>query len=128
MNRILLGIIVALVIGLGITGWFLKHEVGKVSSVQAELKASQDSVKQLNKELQQKVAIGRATDVIVDDIRMKDMDVETKISTIQETVKTTAKKEAKGEISPSTASSVYIDSMWRAYCQAGIPNPRCASE
>jgi hypothetical protein len=123
MTKIFLGIIAALTIALLITGLFLKHEISQNGSLQTKYQVSQDDLKQLNKQLSNKIKIDKTTDEVVDKIHVQDVQVETKISTIQERVTNTANREAKGEITPATASSIYTDSMWRAYCQAGIPNP-----
>lgn len=128
MTKIFLGIIAALTIALLVTGGFLKHELTKVGGLSANLKVSQDDVKQLNKQLSNKIKIDKTTDEVVDKVHVQDLQVETKISAIQDRVTTTAKREAKGEITPATASSIYTDSMWRTYCQAGISNPRCATQ
>lgn len=126
MTKILLGVIAALIVALGVSGWFLKHEIGKAASLQTAFNTSQTYVKQLNKELADKATIDKITDKAVDEVHVQDLAVDTKISTIEETVETTSKKEAKGEITPATASSIYVDSMWRAYCEADIPNPHCS--
>lgn len=128
MTKILLGIIAALTLGLIVSGFVLKHEMTKVGGLEASYKTSQADVKQLNKELLQKMELDKTTDAVVENVGKKKLQTETKIDEIQRTVKSTSKKEAKGEISPATASSVYIDSMWRAYCEAGIPNPHCSSK
>lgn len=128
MIKILLGIIATLVIALGVSAWFLKHEVSKLGSLQADYNTSQGYVKQLNKELEKKVEIDKTTDAVVEKVDKQKSDVETKISTIQRTVQSTSKREAKGEITPAAASSIYIDSMWRAYCEAGITDPHCPSK
>ena len=128
MTKILLGIIAALTLGLIVSGFILKHEMTKVGGLEASYKTSQADVKQLNKELLQKMELDKTTDAVVETVGKKKLQTETKIDEIQRTVKSTSKKEAKGEISPATASSVYIDSMWRAYCEAGIPNPHCSSK
>lgn len=128
MIKILLGIIVALVIALGISGWFLKHEITKLGSLQADYATSQGYVKQLNKELADKIKIDKTTDGVVDKVNKENQTVETKISTIKEKVKSTSTKESKGEITPDAANTIYLDSMWRAYCQAHIPSPHCSSK
>lgn len=128
MTKIFLAIIAVLGIALSITGLLLKHELTKVGSLQTKYDTSQQYVKQLNKTLTNKDKVAKATDKIVDDVDNQNLNVETKISNIKRTVESTSKKEAKGEITPAAASSVYLDSMWRAYCTAGITNPRCASK
>lgn len=128
MIKILLGVIVALALALGTSGWFLKHEIGKTATLEAQYKTSQASVKQLNKDLLKKVEIEKTTDAVVGKVVKQKTDVETKISTIQRTVQSTSKRESKGEITPATASSIYVNSMWAAYCEAGRPDPHCPSK
>lgn len=127
MTRIFIGVIAALMVALVISGMVLKHEITKTGELTTSYKVSQQDVKKLNEELARRNEVDKVTDSVVTQTNKENTGVEKTISDIQKTIRSTSKREAKGEITPATASSVYIDSMWRAYCQADIPNPRCAS-
>lgn len=127
MTRVSIGVIVALLVALVISGLILKREVARVGALEASYKTSQEDIGKLNKELLRRDEVDKATDQVVTKTVETNVGVEKAISDIQQVVKSTSKKEMRGEITPTTASSVYINSMWRAYCQANIPNPRCST-
>lgn len=127
MTRVSIGVIIALLVALVLSGLVLKHEMTKVGILEASYKASQEDIGKLNKELLRRDEVDKTTDQVVTKTVETNAGVEKAISDIQQVVKSTSKKEMRGEITPTTASSVYIDSMWRAYCQANIPNPHCST-
>lgn len=128
MIKILAGLVVVLFLGLATSLFFLKHEVSRAATLQSQYNTSQEGLRRANEELARKAKLDKATDAIVARVQDDTSKVQRIVSHIKEKVNVTSKKEAKGEISPAVASSIYIDSMWETYCQANIPDPHCPSK
>jgi len=127
VNKIFIGIILILLILLGVGSWFLKHEIEKNSSQKVELSSATDSIKALSSQL----ALATSVAQIQDSVVTTNITDKQKSNTVKEKilrkVHVTEHKAQKKEITSAVANSVYLNSMWAAYCEAKPSDSACSS-
>lgn len=126
MTKIMLGVIGVLIVLLIVLGLFLKHEISQNSSLEKANKSLSQDVDRANKSLKQNKKLSLITDYVVDGVRKDLIKTHIVIKPILERVDVTEHKVQIGTITPAVAASVYLDSMWQAYCESSIPDPHCA--
>jgi peptidoglycan hydrolase CwlO-like protein len=127
MTKVLLGVIGVLVVILISIFIYGRSESRKLDQLNVQYHNAQQDVINLNESLKDRARIANSTDNIVDDILKQTNETRNQIDSIKSNVIATAKKEDKGEIQPSVADSVYLDSMWQTYCKANTADSHCST-
>jgi peptidoglycan hydrolase CwlO-like protein len=128
MIKALLGVIGVLILMLAGAMVYSRHENKKLDQISIQYQNAQQDINDLNKALENRAEMAKTTDKIITDVAKNANETKTQIDEIKNKVITTAKKEDKGEVNPSVASSVYLDSMWQVYCKTGYTNSHCPTK
>ena len=126
-TKVAAGVCLALVLALGAESYIIHNQTSKLAAQTVQMQQLNEKIVQANKSVKIQDAVSKVTDAAVVATTTKITTNTQKGLSIKAQVDNVAKKVTNENLSITVANTVYVNSMWDAYCTANPSDSACSA-